>query len=55
MQLEECCKICGGANVNYYIPYKEDKFSNIALSSVAVSFIDHDFVLVLTSPSNITK
>lgn len=55
MQLKECCKICVEADVNYFIPYKEVKFSNIVPSPVIVSFTDQDFDLALNSPSNIMK
>ena len=55
MQFEECCKICVGSDINYFIPNKEVKFSSIVPSSVVVSLIDHDFDLTLKSPSNITK
>ena len=55
MQLEECCKICVGADINCFIPHKEVKLSNIVPSSVVVSFTGHDFDLALKSPSNITK
>ena len=55
MQLEECCKICVGSDINRFIPYEEVKFSNIVPSSVIASFTDHDFDLALKSPRNITK
>ena len=47
--------MCVGANINYFIPYKEVKLSNIVPSSVVVSLTDNDFDLALKSPSNITK
>ena len=55
MQLEECCKICIGADVNWFIPNNEVKFSNVASFSIVVSFTDHDFDLALKSPSNEIK
>ena len=55
MQLEECCKICVGTDINCFIPYKEVKFSNIVPSPVVASLIDYDFDLALKSPTNITK
>ena len=55
MQLEECCKICVGADINGFIPYKEVKYSNIVPSSVVVSLTDHELDLALKSPSDITK
>ena len=55
MQLEACCKICLGADMICFIPYKEVTFSGIVPSSVVVSLTDDDFDLVLKSPSHITK
>ena len=55
MQLEECCKICVGADINCFIPYKEVQFSSILPSSVVVSLTDHNFDLASKLPSNITK
>ena len=55
MQLEECCKICVGSDVNCFIPNKEVKFSSIVPSSVVLAFIDDEFHLALKSPSNIAK
>ena len=55
MQLEECCKICVGAGINCFIPYKEVKFSGILYSFAVVSLTDHDLDLALKSPSNATK
>ena len=54
MQLEECCKICVGSDINCFIPNKEVKFSSIVPSSVVVSLIDHDFDLALKLLSNTT-
>ena len=55
MQLEECCIICVGTDINCFIAYKEVKFSSTLPSFVVVSLTDHDFDLALKSPSNITK
>ena len=55
MQLEACCKICLGADMICFIPYKEVTFSGIVPSSVVVSLTDDDFDLVLKSSSHITK
>ena len=54
MQLEECCKICVGSDINWFNPNKEVTFSSIVPSSVVVSLIDHDFDLALKSLSNTT-
>ena len=55
MHPEECSKICFGADINFFIPYKKVKFSNIVPSSVVVSLTDHELDLALKSPSDITK
>ena len=55
MQLEEFCKVCVGADINCFIPYKEVKFPNTVASSVFVLFTEMDFHLALKSVSKITK
>ena len=55
MQLEKCSKTRTDAGIDYFIPYKEVKFSNILPSSVAVSLTDQNCDLGLKLPSSITK
>ena len=53
MYLEQCCKICVGGGINCFIQQNEVKFSNIVHALVVMSSKNQDFVLALTSPSNI--
>ena len=55
MQLEKCSKTRTDAGIDYFVPYKEVKFSNILPSSVAVSLTDQNCDLGLKLPSSITK
>ena len=52
---EGWCKLCVGADISCFIPYKEIKFSTIVPSFVTVAFTDQDFDLTLNWPSNIMK